>query len=129
MLVPCQEMQALGFPNSPRKLGLYEKPWDCISWYGPCTQLVNSNYRSSTIQFFHLISPESGDLLGFYCRASIVYNIMLLTLKCTIARLWQWKNIRGLWDSFFRKFKNVLENSPFYCNTCAIVMALYSQMI
>ena len=28
-----------------RKLGLYEKPWACISWYGPCTQLVNSKYR------------------------------------------------------------------------------------
>ena len=46
MLVPYQEIQALGFPNSPRKLGLYEKPWACISWYGPCTQLVNSKYRS-----------------------------------------------------------------------------------
>ena len=43
VLVPYQEIQALGFPNSPRKLGLYEKPWACISWYGPCTQLVNSN--------------------------------------------------------------------------------------
>ena len=45
MLVPYQEIQALGFPNSPRKLGLYEKPWACISWYGPCTQLVNSKYE------------------------------------------------------------------------------------
>ena len=45
VLVPYQEIQALGFPNSPRKLGLYEKPWACISWYGPCTQLVNSKYR------------------------------------------------------------------------------------
>ena len=26
-----------------------------------------------------MISPESRDLLGFYCRASIFYNIMLLT--------------------------------------------------
>ena len=42
--MPYQEIQALGFPNSPRKLGLYEKPWACISWYGPCTQLVNSKY-------------------------------------------------------------------------------------
>ena len=42
--MPYQEIQALGFPNSPRKLGLYEKPWACISLYGPCTQLVNSNY-------------------------------------------------------------------------------------
>ena len=41
-----QEIQALGFPNSPRKLGLYEKPWACISWYCPCTQLVNSKYNS-----------------------------------------------------------------------------------
>ena len=29
----------------------------------------------------YFILPESRDLLGFYCRASIVYNIMLLTLK------------------------------------------------
>ena len=43
--MPYQEIQALGFPNSPRKLGLYEKPWACISWYGPCTQLVNSKYK------------------------------------------------------------------------------------
>ena len=46
MLVPYQEIQALDFPNSPRKLRLYEKPWACISWYGPCTQLVNSKYYS-----------------------------------------------------------------------------------
>ena len=45
VFVPYQEIQALGFPNSPRKLGLYEKPWACISWYGPCTQLVNSKYQ------------------------------------------------------------------------------------
>ena len=32
---------------------------------------------------FYLISPESRDLLGFYCRASIVYNIILLTLILT----------------------------------------------
>ena len=32
---------------------------------------------------FYLISPESRDLLGFYCRAFIVYNIMLLTLILT----------------------------------------------
>ena len=44
VLVPYQEIQALGFPNSLRKLGLYEKPWACISWYGPYTQLVNSKY-------------------------------------------------------------------------------------
>ena len=48
VLVPYQEIQALGFPNSPRKLGLYEKPWACISWHGPCTQLVNSKYGTST---------------------------------------------------------------------------------
>ena len=35
------------------------------------------------ILMFYLISPESRDLLGFYCRASIVYNIMLLTLTLT----------------------------------------------
>ena len=41
---PLVFQTALGFPNSPCKLGLYEKPWACVSWYGPCTQLVNSNY-------------------------------------------------------------------------------------
>ena len=46
MLVPYQEIQALGFPNSPHKLRLYEKPWTCISWYGPCTQLVNSKHSN-----------------------------------------------------------------------------------
>ena len=35
------------------------------------------------ISTFYLISPESRDLQGFYCRASIVYNIMLLTLILT----------------------------------------------
>ena len=30
---------------------------------------------------FYSILPEIRDLLGFYCRASIVYNIMLLALK------------------------------------------------
>ena len=50
MLVPYQEIQALGFPNSPRKLGLYEKPWACISWYGPCTQLVNSKYSEKILK-------------------------------------------------------------------------------
>ena len=34
---------------------------------------------------FYLISPESRDLLGFYCRASIVYNIMLLTFILTLS--------------------------------------------
>ena len=37
----------------------------------------------TSIWRFYLISPESRDLLGFYCRASIVYNIMLLTLTLT----------------------------------------------
>ena len=55
VLVPNQEIQALGFPNSPRKLGLYEKPWACISWYSPCTQLVNSNYRPAFNQSNFLI--------------------------------------------------------------------------
>ena len=30
-----------------------------------------------------LISPEARDLLGFYCRAFLVYSIMLLTLILT----------------------------------------------
>ena len=37
--------------DETRKLWLYEKPWACISWYGPCTQLVNSKERSVTIWF------------------------------------------------------------------------------
>ena len=45
MLVPYQEIQVLGFPNSPRKFGLYEKLCVCISWYGLCTQLVNSKHK------------------------------------------------------------------------------------
>ena len=32
---------------------------------------------------FYLIPLESRDLLRFYCRASIVYNVMLLTLVLT----------------------------------------------
>ena len=32
---------------------------------------------------FWLMSPESRDLLDFYCRASITYNIILLTLIFT----------------------------------------------
>ena len=32
---------------------------------------------------FYLISPERRDLLGFYCSAFMVYNIMLLTLILT----------------------------------------------
>ena len=60
-----QEIQALGLPNSPRKLGLYEKPWACISWYGPCTQLVNSKYslfsvRSKYWNVAQLVSLSSG---------------------------------------------------------------------
>ena len=63
MIVPYQAIQALGFPNSPRKLGLYEKPWACISWYGPSTQLVNSNYLfiytwASKASFTVLLQPK-----------------------------------------------------------------------
>ena len=36
-----------------------------------------------TWTFTFLISPKSRDLLGFYCRAFIVHNIMLLTLILT----------------------------------------------
>ena len=56
--MPYQEIQALGFPNSPRKLGLYEKLWACISWYGPCTQLVNSK-QSPSLHWFVLSCPGS----------------------------------------------------------------------
>ena len=37
----------------------------------------------ASILTFYLISPESRDFLGFYCRASIAYNIMLLTFIST----------------------------------------------
>ena len=36
-------------------------------------------YFTFIFTFFSIL-PESGDLPGFYCRASIVYNIMLLSL-------------------------------------------------
>ena len=61
--MPYQEIQALGFPNSPRKLGLYEKPWACISWYGPCTQLVNSKYISGV------------SVVGLVIVGNLLYNI------------------------------------------------------
>ena len=32
---------------------------------------------------FYLILPESRDLPGFYCRASLVYSIMLLAVIFT----------------------------------------------
>ena len=32
---------------------------------------------------FYLTSPESRDLLGFYCKASVVYDIVLLTFILT----------------------------------------------
>ena len=53
-----RKYKALGFPNSPRKLGLYEKPWACISWYGPCTQLVNSNYWKILSLKSHNTDPD-----------------------------------------------------------------------
>ena len=61
--MPYQEIQALGFPNSPRKLGLYEKPWACIYWYGPCTQLVNSKYIRT---------------LNFQCQAAVGSYLVIM---------------------------------------------------
>ena len=74
VLVTYQEIQALGFPNSPRKLGLYEKPWACISWYGPCTQLVNSKYktRSSALQpGFAKFECEEGPHISFHTAQAV----------------------------------------------------------
>ena len=68
VLVPYQEIQALGFPNSPRKLGLYEKPWACISWYGPYTQLVNSKYCT----------------LMYFCYTILYFTVFLLQLVCDL---------------------------------------------
>ena len=39
-------------------------------------------YFTLTLKFY-LILPESRNLLGFYCRACTVYNIMLLALILT----------------------------------------------
>ena len=74
--MPYQEIQALGFPNSPRKLGLYEKPWACISWYGPCTQLVNSNNR---------VCSEHGNLYtDWLCDGHFTYDFKDLWMAaCT----------------------------------------------
>ena len=58
MLVQYQKVQAIGFPHSPRKLGLYQKPWARISWYGlvntiqyntllPCLQTIRVSDRDS----------------------------------------------------------------------------------
>ena len=47
--------------------------------------------------------PESRDLLDFYCRASIVYNIMLLTLRKKMTAIHAIKLKRGnfLTSSYF----------------------------
>ena len=44
---------------------------------------MRPKYFMLILTFLYLISPESRDLLGFYCRASIVHSIMLLTLILT----------------------------------------------
>ena len=41
-----------------------------------------------------------------------------------IALLLQWKNIRGLRDSFSRQLQNSLENSPFLLQ-CILILCLY----
>ena len=40
-------------------------------------------YFTLILTFLFFFSPESTDLQGFYCRASIVYNTILLTLILT----------------------------------------------
>ena len=96
VLVPYQEIQALGFPNSPRKLGLYEKPWACISWYGPCTQLVNSNNIMPLLRDMKRMSRDkSVDLTGVLsCRATLFeclrHNLLSLRqvqLACDVTSL------------------------------------------
>ena len=83
--MPYQEIQALGFPNSPRKLRLYEKPWACISSYGPCTQLVNSKYKITKIQHVTVNRPirlnyrysRPGKLQYRYrCSSDVLYFII-----------------------------------------------------
>ena len=90
MLVPYQEIHALGFPNSPRKLGLYEKPWACISWYGPCTQLVNSNYQlglclvsytANAYSIYHFCITIKDFSISF-SRVIIVQDFETVTLMC-----------------------------------------------
>ena len=63
---------------------MYEKPWVCISWYGPCTQLVKSknypeylikeysscankvkDYVSETVLFYILTDAKLEDHLSF----------------------------------------------------------------
>ena len=88
--MPYQEIQALGFPNSPRKLGLYEKPWTCISWYGPCTQLVNSNYRNTRIfgwiKTFHTDNPRHHYQITWQCCLFSVFmwweDFQKISRKC-----------------------------------------------
>ena len=69
-----QEIQALGFPNSPRKLGLYEKPWAFISWYGPCTQLVNSSHCQEKLIFS--LAQEKKEFLLPLCT-KFIYNVYI----------------------------------------------------
>ena len=44
-------------------------------------ELCSRNILHGFFKIFYLISPETRDLLGYYCRAFIVCNIMLLTLN------------------------------------------------
>ena len=46
-----------------------------------CTKICPTWENAGGFLRFYSILPENGDLLGFYCRASIVYNIMLLALR------------------------------------------------
>ena len=80
--MPYQEIQALGFPNSPRKLGLYEKPWACISWYGPCTQLVNSKY--CIVLYCIVLHCTALQCTALHCTALYCTALHCTALHCTV---------------------------------------------
>ena len=75
--MPYQEIQTLGFPNSPRKFGLYEKPWACISWYGPCTQLVIVSMKSRKLKRLENVSQLKKD---FALHSNYSFEIVILVM-------------------------------------------------
>ena len=79
--MPYQEIQALGFPNSPRKLGLYEKPWACISWYSPCTQLVNSNDRILRARIIQLTNSSTSFSVDINSPSKSLRGVLLIFTK------------------------------------------------
>ena len=81
--MPYQEIQALCFPNSPRKLGLYEKRWACISWYGPCTQSVNSSDSHVILDTAFPVNLKGNVLNG-------------MTFKWSFSTVHSWYNIQTM---------------------------------